>query len=56
MLNEINWYLDKYAPADAHNKNHPLCEEMYSEMKKDFDNHLESLKDAVSGLSQENKF
>jgi hypothetical protein len=55
-LSRIAWYIDKHAKKDADEENHPMCKELYQELHKDLEKHIEKLKQAVAGLSKEDKF
>lgn len=54
-LSRIVWYIEKHAVEDAENENHKLCKEEYKELKADLEKHIEKLKQAVAGLSKEEK-
>ena len=49
-------FLEKHAVKDAEKDGHPLCAEMYKELKHDLVRHSEKLRSAVEGLSREGKF
>ena len=55
-LSRIVWYLEKHAKQDAQEEGHELCHAMCAEIQADLEKHIEKLKQAVTGLSKEDKF
>ena len=55
-LSRIVWYLKKHAKEDAKTEGHELCYAMYEELEKDLEKHMDKLKQAISGISKEDKF
>ena len=49
-------FLEKHTVKDAEKDGHPLCAEMYKELKHDLHRHAEKIRSAVEGLSREGKF
>ena len=55
-ISKIIEFLEKHSSKDAEKDGHPLCNEMYKELKHDLQNHAEKLRVAIEGLSREGKF
>ena len=55
-LSKIVWFIENHAKKDAEKENHPWCYAMYEELQKDLEKHMEKLRMAIEGLSQEGKF
>ncbi len=55
QLKQIWSRLDMYS-KDAKGEDHPLCDKMYQELKKDLEKHIKKLEMAVTGLAKEGKF
>lgn len=51
FLAKVNQYI-----KDADECGHPACAELFKEIKKDEQKHVDKLKAAIAGLSKEGKF
>lgn len=54
-LSRIKWFLDNHAKKDAEEEGHELCIQMYGEIEGDIDKSIAKLKEAIKGLSKEDK-
>lgn len=55
-LSRVVWYLKKHAKEDAKKEGHELCAGMCEEIEADLEKHIDKLKQAIAGLSKEDKF
>ncbi len=55
-LSKVAWYLDKHAIEDAEDTGHPACEELYEEIQADLEEHIDKLKETISGAAQDDAF
>ena len=55
-VSRIVWYLEHHAKKDAKESGHELCHAMCVELQADLEKHMEKLKEAIVGISKEDKF
>ena len=55
-LSALATFIDKHAVRDAEKDGHPLCGQEFIELKHDVEKHMEKIREAIEGLSKENKF
>jgi hypothetical protein len=54
-LSKAKWFIENHAKQDAEEEGHGLCVRMYEEIEEDLENSIAKLKEAIKGISKEDK-